>query len=269
MANMLYNGVELPALPALPDGIDPNVWCCYAIYHKRSSNTYNLWVTKIPVTYNGSKVIASDGRIYYDCTIGSSVEWSYINATSGSSSSGTSGTFVVDWSNVDVLNSDGTLYLAASDPVDPNAPDVPELSITPLGAFLLGQQLRRNLAAVREPVAYLYNGVRLPKLPEWDKSKYPYAFIRYTLGESIAQYGLYVCSHSQIWESPDCVRTTVGTQMRACTVWAGNDAWGAFGDEYTREADTVLTDVIWANWNILDADGNEGLSASDPVPVYE
>ena len=29
----------------------------------------------------------------------------------------------------------------------------------------------------KQPVAYLYNGVRLPKLPEWDRETYPYATI--------------------------------------------------------------------------------------------
>ena len=28
-----------------------------------------------------------------------------------------------------------------------------------------------------EPVAYLYNDVRLPKLPEWDEKIYPYAYL--------------------------------------------------------------------------------------------
>ena len=38
---------------------------------------------------------------------------------------------------------------------------------------------------------YLYNGIELPALPEWDKSKYPYAFIANTANQG---YDLYVCS---------------------------------------------------------------------------
>ena len=47
--------------------------------------------------------------------------------------------------------------------------------------FLLGKLLRRNLmAGVKEATMYSYNGVVLPKLPEWDKTKYPYAVMFFT-----------------------------------------------------------------------------------------
>lgn len=38
----------------------------------------------------------------------------------------------------------------------------------------------------KEPVAYLYNGVILPALPEWDRETYPYLVIDYFSGDAYA-----------------------------------------------------------------------------------
>ena len=69
------------------------------------------------------------------------------------------------WANFDVRDVDGTLLVPAS-PYVPIATDYPE----------------------NRPSAYLYNSMKLPKLPEWDKDMYPYVAIL----EGIGLYNMFV-----------------------------------------------------------------------------
>lgn len=143
-----------------------------------------------------------------------------------------------------------------------------EVNITPLGAFLLGQQLRRNLAAVREPVAYLYNGVRLPKLPEWDKEAYPYAVI---YKNNLGKYKL-LCSANRIIESIDGTGQATGYFQIPDGDWLrtgySDGIWGDFAQHSGQELLTLYT-LIWTNTDIHYADGTVYLAYSEPVPVYE
>ena len=61
------------------------------------------------------------------------------------------------WANYDIFAYDGTLYLAASEPVC--------------------SQEGGNVAIADGEGYVLYDGAVLPKLPEWDKEAYPYAYI--------------------------------------------------------------------------------------------
>ena len=144
-----------------------------------------------------------------------------------------------------------------------------EVNITPLGAFLLGQQIRLNLAAVREPVAYLYNGVRLPKLPEWDKTVYPYAYIRKTTYASGQHYTLYVFS-CEVYVTSSGLLYPIATPISYRAGTNGDNF--ALGDEKTYTSTPILTgqkDIIWANFDMKYDDGTLRIFASEPVPVYE
>lgn len=115
---------------------------------------------------------------------------------------------------------------------------------------------------VREPIAYLYNGVRLPKLPEWDKTKYPYAYIG-TSGMDTTYY--YLC-FSDTLETARNISRIVGTGDENYTLADGE--WGPF-------LSTSSVAVIWTNTDIYYIDslsevgGTLCLAASDPIPVYE
>lgn len=131
----------------------------------------------------------------------------------------------------------------------------------------------------REPVAWLYNGVRLPKLPEWDRETYPYAVIWHTL------VGAYILFASKT----PCVGTgnthSMSGTAEITTTSAGlyftksyNEAdWGG-GDEETvsytlgiaNKDGTGAYSILWADYDIVGADGSAVLvSAADPIPVYE
>ena len=65
--------------------------------------------------------------------------------------------------------------------------------------LILGQFSSPLPEVQKEPVAYLYNGVRLPALPEWDREKYPFAVIWYTPGFlGIGSYYYLIISQTEI-----------------------------------------------------------------------
>jgi hypothetical protein len=142
-----------------------------------------------------------------------------------------------------------------------------------------------------EPVAYLYNGVRLPKLPEWDKTAYPYAVIYTYHGESEKQNPVYRLVLS---DTPFSIvyRTIAFTGATYDALkWVGNytakwkiatwdywdvDGYGADGSIFAVDDETDA--VVWANTDICYANDYSGdetiagtvyLAASEPVPVYE
>ena len=133
----------------------------------------------------------------------------------------------------------------------------------------------------KTPVAYLYNGVRLPGLPEWDKSVYPYAYIQDLNGRG-ANYILYCCSTK--------LKTTttlngVMVSESATSEWDVSpfeyiSAWLQISDDSSEilvfsEPNTAYNLLsqypIWANYDIVNTYNDEVtiLSASEPVPVYE
>ena len=116
-----------------------------------------------------------------------------------------------------------------------------------------------------EPIAYSYNGVVLPPLPEWDKETYPYAFINASIGKVLkvskepALYGPYkpVGGASLIYWGAN--KTSV----------LSNGVWGSFGEE-SDSSNSASTSKIWSNHDIINTeDGSVYLAASEPVPVYE
>ena len=144
--------------------------------------------------------------------------------------------------------------------------------------ILLGMVGRAKLPqGEAEPVAYLYNGVRLPKLPEWDKETYPYAVIDYNhiydddpfyelqlyssmtttveSGELGSRYYVKVTG-SFIW-----IRSYLNRQP---SVWA-EPYYGNYNSVVMEPTDTWQ----WSNTDILNPDGSVHFAASEPVPVYE
>lgn len=158
MANFLYNGVELPDIN--------EVWTDelkaqypYAVLYITSANYVFLYCTR-DRWYNddvGGEGLATSG--YLDAgDITPTMRFKFVDSAWGSATPGTVQTMVreLHWTSHDILNvSDNSVYFAASDPVDPNAPTDPI------------------------PEYMLYNGVELPNIDKvWtDKETFPYAFI--------------------------------------------------------------------------------------------
>ena len=122
----------------------------------------------------------------------------------------------------------------------------------------------------RIPKGYFsYNGINLPPLPEWNKEKYPVAYIY--LNTLTGNYVLGVCD-SYIYEHDDEGDYRVGAYKYRTTT-GNNGAWGEPPDNYDNGT-IWLTDVgtdfiIWTNTDILYENGTVATKATEPKPVYE
>lgn len=128
-------------------------------------------------------------------------------------------------------------------------------------------QARANIgaAAAPKPIAYLYNGVELPPLPE---SEFPCAFIYSTDLETLT-YGAFMTQTPVYYDaSVKCLRLT-GTVDRWSytegTGWWSHSRYDATGKLHNNRT----YPVIWTSHDIMDAAGELYMAKSpDPVPVY-
>lgn len=184
----------------------------------------------------------------------------------------------VVWSDFDILKADNTVYLAASDPVP-----VYDMSIfwDGLSLGLCGKALPWKA----EPVAWLYNGVRLPKLPKWDIEAYPYAFIESSTGGVLANfvvssmplfgkdYENLFLKYKAMYSKTDgtALRYTydsINTQEEYRTGFVYQDRKEC--TDGTRVSYSIGTNLLWANYDVIAYDDDSVyLAASEPIPVYE
>ena len=139
---------------------------------------------------------------------------------------------------------------------------------------------------------YLYNGVELPALPEYDESAYPYAHLGTDNGSSLGYpdasvvslllysvagvvdadnanltfTGPFSCISYLFTDSQDIVNLLVENGVSATV-----GSWVAL-EQYERaegDVDGMSLDesLVWANYDILLNDGTIYLAASEPVPV--
>ena len=124
--------------------------------------------------------------------------------------------------------------------------------------------------------SYLYNGVELPALPEWDKEQYPYSLI--FVSDSLLGHYAYFCAfstpqhrnyeynnepHFTLEAGETCLRATIYNR-------SSNDFSGyVFTPQVmtASELSSYGTNPIWANYDVLDENGELLLAASAPVPV--
>ena len=126
-----------------------------------------------------------------------------------------------------------------------------------------------------EPVAYLYNGVRLPKLPEWDRGAYPYAYITTSTVLGITYYTLNICTSMYTAIHTDYTdEWTLFAEGTVLTTKIKESAteWGA--PEVYYEGKMTVCEygsdyVMWSNHSFYGENGEEWITASVPVPVYE
>lgn len=110
-----YNGVEMPESPVV-DG------CPYAVMYK-SNNSYDLFLSAQKLYVNEGKtatyVCEAGDFVFYSEYISKSKQWHYINTYPFSKDELHSRFSLANlcWSNYDILNTDGSVYLAASEPV--------------------------------------------------------------------------------------------------------------------------------------------------------
>lgn len=116
----------------------------------------------------------------------------------------------------------------------------------------------------KEPVAYLYNGVRLPKLPEWD-SKYRKLFI--FRDEEESSYD--VIAAESVEYTYNGAKFAIDPHGEYCWYYCddGSGTWEFYANTSNPFA-ALLDRIVWANFDVLGEDGTTYLAASDPIPVY-
>lgn len=108
---------------------------------------------------------------------------------------------------------------------------------------------------------YKYNGIRLPKLPEYNTEAYPYALIQRTKNDM--GYTVYLrYSNQPFFLNTNTVTNTDGAEHFMRTLSDDKTAWG---DETVSDVATLTLPsdtVVWCNVDIMDNLGELFLAAS-------
>lgn len=113
MAKYLYNGIELPALPAWDNKTYPYV----LIFNLAPFGYKGLFFTNnppIPKSGSTTSVVYEIGtqQIYYTA-LEDSEAWKFVKNKTFDD-----GSYYLNWTNTNILNTDGSVYLPASYPID-------------------------------------------------------------------------------------------------------------------------------------------------------
>lgn len=267
-AGYSYNGITLPALPDWDSEAYPYVYIAqgktkllttvkyfYMLYLCAEPMYWGyrgtLYSPAVGARMDGSaitfKITADSG---YNLT---ETEWSSETEHEASTSYRPFSPF---WANTDiyyVAESEyieetlwGTLYLVGTDSVPPQID------------------------------GYLYNGTRLPALPEWDKETYPYAVIE---SSDSTNYYLYVTGSYRQYNDFTATDEWYSFLFNVPILYAkftlGDEGWSAWKDfnetfptSTGLEIGGIKDYFIWTNTNLYYGDVL-AYKASEPVPVYD
>ena len=241
MANWLYNGVELPALYLWSGEEDRYPYA--TIWKVQDTDTYRFALTSLPLIYDASvNGLRCDQAVkYYQGYRNESfaLGWSWSSDGTMQPDGYLSDVESVLWSSADVLTPAGTVYLAGSQPVSVDC------------------DLRR------------YGDAELQKLPEVEGC--PYVAIRKdtTNGRYEAIFsatGFYMKSATVLCDKTNThnQRYTVNfVTVQIGAEWEPNDPSPAVYQWGISDAKPLL----WANHDILNADGSVYLLATNPITV--
>ena len=111
--NYSYNGVWLPALPE----IDETEYPYLLIRFNETNECYDLFASNVRPYYNAPHVVIPAPYNYSKYFITSNNEWKHSHIYADELENVTFDATVVVWANVDILASNGEVFLAASIPV--------------------------------------------------------------------------------------------------------------------------------------------------------
>lgn len=263
----LYNGIKLPKLPNYDTTAYPNAY----IVRLGETESYMLMLLPAGWSYSYDSGIVASGVVgaYYG-EYDNLAEWQYENTVENPVIQSDSVTPV--WANFDILAEDGSVYLAASEPV----------ASWDARSFWMGVAMGlagKGLIPGKPPTAHLYNGVKLPALPEWDRETYPYANIYYENSTKVYQV--------TFTSAPCTYYGTAGKYIKCpCPLLFAkltDGAWseltaaesGVNGNPYKdlsikNFAGATYGTAVWSNHDIMsEIDSTVYLAASEPAPVYE
>lgn len=236
----LYNGAQLPPLPEWDEEIYP-----YACIVQSSSTGYqfhafsqNAGYTNINWGSGYGYFGSTTSNVYENVEAGYGIdryaeEWPELRSTCGRVLCEN-----IIWANFDVRDASGVI-LAASEPALMTKP--------------------------KKWADYLYNGVKLPELPDYDKETYQYAYI-----SCASKYDPYILrlSAGKIAKYNAIYAKVPAPSLRYKQSGAG---WVLVSENSEDYNIFVSADnSIWSNHDILNTDGTIlfGVCA-DPIPVYD
>ena len=255
---MLYNGVELPDIESVytPELQKSHPYAY--MYLDKDTSAYTLVVNVVQIFYTPDSLFGKCVQFnwYLRYRLNGSA-WEFVEKD-GPVLLSITNIDGFEWTNADiVVYADNTLYLAASDPVP--------VEDTFTKGYHVGAELRRKRVL---PVAYLYNGVRLPDINSvWTdelKAEYPYAVIHAGLGI----YGFYlVLLDMPLRQDPN----NFGFESNNSNYrrYGGNRASEEWTLEISGTGYAPIAQAKWANYDVYNVDGTIHITASEPIPVYE
>lgn len=244
-------------------------------YVKGAEDWYqvHLYYSGTPYTYDGTHVTNAEGIIRKDVYDGSAWSGEITSESAPTLAPGMNGdVYQRIYTNHDILDGEGNVWLAADSvtPVEEETGSGFDLKsfLTGLALGLSGKPLP---LAPKEPTAYSYNGVVLPKLPEWDRETYPYAVIVHNTSEN--KYTLYLSKVAPTYGVYNTTANVYGIYLSGdseLSSIASSDSWGAFMGSNIKCVTIISTRyALWTNADIVSEDGSVYLGASKPVPVFE
>ena len=249
MAMCKYNDVQLPELPSYNKTTYPYAWIIY----NSVQGIYALFCTTLQPVILNEQISYPVGASYLAyITTSSLTEWSVTDMDEGDSSGKTHITPLIDtygealfnkyiWSNTEIRDVySGVLVYEGSDPIH------------------------------EDSYTYLYNGIQLPILPEWNREKFPYAYITADSSDfTTADFGFYAtnvpCDIYGGYFSADeddnnfiytyCSLKDNGV-IKAVPVISISDYTGSIATQLSINK----SELLWSNYNM-----RNGVASSRPV----
>ena len=308
MSNYSYNGVELPGVSSEISAKYPKLTLVSDVYNATdhvifaSTGPAQIWYDIEPVEYGsyvvlrfpdkGAMLVLRTDNTWdvteYDSANNIIDNGFWRSVMLATDDNGTLAT--IEWSNHSIYDVSGELYYSADgdpvpvepeEPEEPVEPDEPEEPAEPeekknfclrswLTGYALGLAGKPLSFDAKVLVAYLYNGVELPPLPDWDKEKYPYAYIgRTRISDTISgSYYLYFTDIPFTFSDPKVIATGI-TITSFILPPSREGTWSPSStDKYSEEMSAHRSPSVWSNYDIISDDGSVYLAASEPVPVY-
>lgn len=121
---------------------------------------------------------------------------------------------------------------------------------------------------------WLYNGERMPPLPDWDRETYPYAFIVYRFGTNMVKGFPYLyCVKSVSYTTTDsggyAIRVPSTSLVYVTNKAGGGDSWESATVPDNINNMQVLTKLAWANFDVQAADGTTLMAGSQALVISE
>ena len=298
MSGYLYNGVL--ASDVFPTAEESNM-----TMPEDAATDYPYWTLSVcytsgipilemrmftsPVIVDGSAITTKDGEsvqfLFYEAnwrnpTTDEPDVWSLVrheqntgaivDADTGNISNG----YRLKWANFDVLDIEGNVYLAASEPVPIQWAGLQSWLIG-YALGLAGKPLPINVSIAEIPFAYLYpvnysitpdvTGVLLPCPREYDTATYPCLYIHdyqtayaFTMAPTVKK-GF---TSTKLTPTLPYLKSRLEADENGAYHWA---EW----EEITVTQDIVMSGIGWTNHDILTDDGEMYLAAcEEPIPVY-